>query len=60
MPNYYFKEIWTPLKWVQIRFFRDDDNRVWVKFGSKRRKLLHKGDLPNPDKVQQASDSYYS
>ncbi|MEK5449402.1 hypothetical protein [Paenibacillus sp. FSL R7-0331] len=40
MPNYYFKEIWTPLKWVQIRFFRDDDDRVWVKFGSRRRQLL--------------------
>ncbi|WP_342562644.1 hypothetical protein NST84_24155 [Paenibacillus sp. FSL R7-0345] len=40
MPNYYFKEIWTPLKWVKIRFFRDDDDRVWVKFGSRRRQLL--------------------
>lgn len=44
MPNYYFKEIWTPLKWVQIRFFRDDDDRVWIKIGSRRRQLLHRKD----------------
>ncbi|MDH6431138.1 hypothetical protein M2109_005737 [Paenibacillus sp. PastH-3] len=40
MPNYYFKEIWTPLKLVNIRFYLDDENRVWVKVWSKHRRLL--------------------
>jgi len=41
MPNYYFKEIWTPLKLVNIRFYLDDENRVWVKVWSKHRALLN-------------------
>ena len=44
MPNYYFKEIWTPLKIIRIHFYRDDENRFWVKMGSKPRRLLSKGD----------------
>lgn len=40
MPNYYFKEIWSPLKLIGIRFFRDDESRVWVKLWSKSRRPL--------------------
>ncbi|CAH1192627.1 hypothetical protein PAECIP111892_01050 [Paenibacillus auburnensis] len=40
MPSYYFKEIWTPLKLVGIKFFRDDELRLWVKLWSKKRTLL--------------------
>lgn len=40
MPNYYFKEIWTPLKLVGIKFFRDDEERLWVKIWSKPRRRL--------------------
>lgn len=40
MSIYYFKEIWTPLKLVSIRFYLDDENRVWVKVWSKHRRLL--------------------
>lgn len=43
MPNYYFKEIWTPLKLLRICFFKDDEDRIWVKFFSKPRRLLRKG-----------------
>lgn len=40
MPNYYFKEVWSPLKWISIRFFRDDEGQVWIKIGSKARRPL--------------------
>jgi hypothetical protein len=40
MPNYYFKEIWTPLKFIGIKFFRDDELRLWVKFWSRKRSLI--------------------
>lgn len=42
MPNYYFKEVWTPLRWVHIWFYRDDLDRLWVKVGAKRRRLVGK------------------
>lgn len=40
MPNYHFREIWTPLKILRIRFFRDDENRLWIKIGSNKRRLF--------------------
>lgn len=40
MPNYYFKEVWTPLKLISIKFFRDDEQRLWVKFRSNQRRPL--------------------
>lgn len=40
MPHYYFKEIWTPLKWFGIRFFHDDEDRVWIKIWSKTRRPI--------------------
>lgn len=40
MPNYYFNEIWTPLKLVGIRLFRDDNMGVWIKFWHKKRRRI--------------------
>lgn len=40
MPYYYFSEVWTPLKLIGIKFFRDDENRLWVKFWVFSRKQL--------------------
>lgn len=42
MPNYHFKEIWTPLKLIRIRFFRDDQDRLWIKVFNNQRRLLKK------------------
>lgn len=40
MPNYHFREINTPLKIFQIRFFRDDEKRIWIKVRDNKRRLL--------------------
>lgn len=40
MPSYYFKEIWTPLSWIGIKFFRDDEGFLWIKRWSNPRKRL--------------------
>lgn len=40
MPSYYFKELWTPLRLVGIKLFRDDDGFLWIKWWSKPRKRL--------------------
>jgi len=40
MPQYYFNELWTPLKYVGIRLFRDDDQEVWIKIGNQKRRRL--------------------
>ncbi|WNS43538.1 hypothetical protein [Paenibacillus sp. MMS20-IR301] len=42
MPNYHFREVWTPLRWFQIRFYRDDADRLWMKKGKQRRRLVRK------------------
>lgn len=42
MPNYHFREIWTPLRWIHIKFYRDDADRLWIKKGKQRRQLLGK------------------
>lgn len=49
MPHYYFKEIWTPLKWFRIHFFRDDEGQIWIKKGSQPRKpwRVKKVDTPH-------------
>ncbi|MEK4850313.1 hypothetical protein NST04_10720 [Paenibacillus sp. FSL H7-0756] len=44
MPNYYFREMWTPLRLFGIRFYRDDQERLWIKKGKQRRKLVRKED----------------
>jgi hypothetical protein len=36
MPHYYFREVWTPLKFIGIRLFRDNDRHVWIKYWNKR------------------------
>ena len=38
MPYFHFKEVWTPLKLVRIRFYRDEERRLWIKAGSGRRR----------------------
>jgi hypothetical protein len=43
MPNYYFREVATPLKLVGIKLFKDDAGSLWVKIGSGRRKQLKRG-----------------
>lgn len=42
MPYYHFEEIWTPLKLIGIRFFRDDEQRLWIKLWSKPRRMIGK------------------
>jgi hypothetical protein len=42
MPNYYFIEIWTPLKFVGVRLFRDDEGRVWIKYWNAKRRRFRK------------------
>lgn len=42
MPHYYFKELWSPLKLIGIRFYYDDEDRVWIKIWSKTRRPLKK------------------
>lgn len=40
MPHYYFKEIWSPLKLIGIRFYLDDEEHMWIKVWSKARRPL--------------------
>ncbi len=43
MPYYYYREIKTPLILLGIRFMRDEQGQLWIKFGKRPRKLLSKG-----------------
>jgi len=40
MPYYNFKEIWTPLKMVGIKLYKDDLGDTWIKFWKAKRKRL--------------------
>lgn len=41
MPYYYYKEIWTPLRLVNIRFFVEmHEKNYWIKFGENPRLCL--------------------
>ena len=41
VPYYRFKEIWTPLRLIGVRFFKElDEGRIWIKVGRKRRRPL--------------------
>ena len=40
MPNYYFTEIWTPLKLAGIKIFKDDEGEIWIKYWGLKRKRL--------------------
>lgn len=40
MPYYVFEEAWTPLKWIGIRFYRDDEGKWWVKVWSFKRRRI--------------------
>lgn len=41
MPYYSFREVWTPLRLFNIRFFVDNnDHSFWIKMGKNPRKKL--------------------
>ncbi|MET1030433.1 MULTISPECIES: hypothetical protein [Domibacillus] len=41
MPLYTMKEIWTPLRWVGVKFFKTLENGdYYVKMGSKPRRKI--------------------
>ncbi len=40
MPHFYFREIWTPLKFIGIKLFADDEGKLWYKVFSNPRKRL--------------------
>ncbi|GAB7389266.1 hypothetical protein BSNK01_31040 [Bacillaceae bacterium] len=41
MPLYSFKEIWTPLRIVRIRIYREvHDGTIWIKMGNRPRRRL--------------------
>jgi len=41
MPWYTFNEVWTPLKWIGIHFYREGENKeMWIKIWSGTRKPL--------------------
>lgn len=43
MPWYSFKEIWTPLALVGIRFYREtDDREIWIKVWNRSRRPLRR------------------
>ncbi|MBP1962301.1 hypothetical protein J2Z65_001500 [Paenibacillus aceris] len=46
MPNYYFREFWTPLSLTGIKLFKDDEGVLWIKYwGYKRRRLRKTSEL---------------
>ncbi|WP_256704051.1 hypothetical protein [Paenibacillus sp. FSL H8-0259] len=40
------------MRWIQIRFYRDDADRLWVKRGSRRRRLLSKRDIETTETLR--------
>jgi hypothetical protein len=40
MPVYYMKEIWTPLKLFGIKFFKCEENRIYIKILHSHRKRI--------------------
>jgi hypothetical protein len=40
MARYYFREVWTPLKLIGIRYYRDDEDNLWIKYWKRKRQLL--------------------
>lgn len=40
MPHFYFREIWTPLKLMGIKLFKDDEGKLWYKIFSSPRKRI--------------------
>ena len=41
MPWYTFSEVWTPLKLIGIRFFKEaGNNEIWIKAWSRNRKPI--------------------
>lgn len=43
MPSYYFKELWTPLRWFGIKLFHDDEGSLWIKWWASPEKNCAKG-----------------
>lgn len=42
VPYLYFKESWTPLKIIGIRFFTDDEGGFWIKIWNFHRRQIIK------------------
>ncbi|MFC3884684.1 hypothetical protein ACFOU2_14745 [Bacillus songklensis] len=40
MPLYHMKEIWTPLKLINIKFFKSDKAGGYIKIGKNPRKRI--------------------
>lgn len=40
MPYYHFREVWTPLAVIRIRFFKDSDDKMWVKIGNRHKRKI--------------------
>lgn len=41
MPYLHFFEMWTPLKLIGIKLFKDDEGHTWIKYwGFKRRRVF--------------------
>jgi hypothetical protein len=40
MPYYEFRELWSPLKFVGIRFYKDDENNLWLKLWNRPRRII--------------------
>lgn len=40
MAGHYMKEIFTPLKIFGIKFFRNEENRIYIKVFNRPRKLF--------------------
>lgn len=40
MPYYVFKEVWTPLKYFGIRFYKEEKEGLFVKIGNQPRRKL--------------------
>lgn len=42
MPHFYFREVWTPLKVVGVRLFKDGEGKLWYKVLANRRRRLRR------------------
>ena len=40
MPGYYMKEVWTPLKFIGIKFFKSEEKSIFMKVLGKPRKRI--------------------
>lgn len=41
MPLYHMKEIWTPLTFIKIKFFKSENSEIFIKIGRSPRKKVN-------------------